>query len=121
MNTKTTISISEARKRIFDIAEEVQRPNTHYTLTENGRPKAVVMSAEEFESWQETIEVMRDFPDLNKDIKQAEKEYERGDYITLEELLAKEGFVLADKSKKKYGVSNNPAKAGAKRPRKNRK
>lgn len=121
MNTKTTISISEARKRIFELAEEVQRPNTYYTLTENGRPKVVLMSAEEFESWQETMEVMRDFPDLDKDIKQAEKEYERGDYITLEELLAKEGFVLADKSKQKYGASNHSAKAGAKGSGKNRK
>lgn len=40
----------------------------YYTLTDKGRPKAVVMSAEEFESWAETLEVMRDFPNLDKDI-----------------------------------------------------
>ena len=102
MNTKTTLPISEARKKIFRIAEEVQRPATHYILTEKGKPKAVVMSAEEFESWQETLEVECDFPDLKKDIKKAEREYKQRRYKTLEEILSKEGFVLADKAKKKY-------------------
>ena len=100
MNTKTTLSISEARKRIFEIAKKVQKPSTHYILTERGRPKVVLMSAEEFESWQETLEVVRDFPNLEKDIKKAEREYKQGRYSTLENVLSKQGFVLADKSKK---------------------
>ena len=100
MDTKTTLSISEARKRIFEIAKKVQKPSTHYILTEKGRPKVVFMSAEEFESWQETLEVVRDFPNLEKDIKKAEREYKQGRYSTLENVLSKQGFVLADKSKK---------------------
>lgn len=100
MNTKTTLSISEARKKIFEMAKKVQKPSTHYILTEKGRPKVAFMSAEEFESWQETLEVVRDFPGLEKDIKKAEREYKRGNYSTLENVLSKEGFVLADKAKK---------------------
>jgi len=115
MTTKNIIPISEARKNIFKIAEEVQKPDNHYILTEKGRPKAVLMSAGDFESWQETIEVMKDFPSLKKDIEEAEKEYKNGDYITLDELLAKEGYVLADKSKKKYGVQASHSKKGSKR------
>lgn len=108
MNTKTTISISEARKKIFKIAEEVQKPGIFYTLTEKGRQKAVIMSAEEFESWAETLEVMKDFPDLGKDIKEANRAVKTGEYknwATLEEILAREGFAVADKSSRKYGVS----------------
>jgi prevent-host-death family protein len=71
MTIKNTLSISEARKKIFKIAEETQKPGNYYTFTENGRPKVVLMSAEEFESWQETLEVMRDFPNLKEDIKEA--------------------------------------------------
>lgn len=100
MDIATTLSISEARKKIFKIAEKVQKPATRYTLTEKGKPKAVIMSAEEFESWQETLEVMREFPDLEKDIKKAEREYRRGNCLTLENVLLREGFVLADKSGK---------------------
>jgi len=109
MKAKTTIPISEARKRIFEIAEEVQKPSNYYTLTEKGRPKAVLMSAEEFESWQETLETMHDFPNLNRDINEVEEAIKSGEYknwITLEELLSKEGFIISDKSAKKYGISS---------------
>ena len=119
MDTKTTLSISEARKKIFKIAERVQKPSTYYTLTEKGKPKAVVLSAEEFDSWQETLEVDRDFPSLEDDIKKAENEYRRKKYITLEEVLAKEGFILADRSKNKY-VPSGSIKTGRKRFRKSR-
>ncbi len=87
MNSKTTISISEARKKIFKIADEIQAPANYYFLTEKGKPKAVMMSAEEFESWAETLEVINDFPELKKDIKKAQEEYKKGDYINFEELL----------------------------------
>jgi len=116
MDTKTTLSISEARKKIFRIAEKVQKPATYYTLTEKGRPKAILMSAEEFESWQETLEVVRNFPNLEKDIKKAEREYRRGNYLTLEEILSKEGFVLAVKPRSK-NVSSSSIKKRSKRSR----
>ncbi len=118
MNGKTTLSITDARKKIFDIAEDVQRPGKYYTLTEQGKPKAVVISADEFESWQETLEIMEQFPDLPKDIAQVDKDIKSGaykNYITLEELLAKEGYVLSEKAKNKYAVSNKAGKKGSKR------
>lgn len=118
MPPKTT-SISDARKNIFMIADEVQNPDTHYILTENGKAKAVIMSAEEFESWQETIEVLHDFPDLKNDIAQAEKEFASGEYVTLDDLLAQEGYVLSEKSSA-YGVSHRNSKKIKKRTRKNR-
>ena len=117
MNTKTTIPITEARKRIFRISDEIQKPGQYYTLTEKGRPKAVIMSAEEFESWQETLETIQEIPSLDEDIKKAEEEYKKGGYITLEELLEKEGYILRDKSKKKYEVSSRNSKKSSKRSR----
>ena len=108
MDAKTTLSISEARKKIFKIAEQVQKPDTHYTLTEKGKPKAVMMSAEEFESWQETMEVICDFPDLEKDIKELERDQKSGaykGYVALEDVLAREGFLVADKAVKKNALS----------------
>src|SRR3990167_4953335 len=105
MDSKRTISITEARKRIFEIIDEVQKPDTYYTLTEKGRPKAVILSVEEFESLWETIKTLEDIPDLVQRAGDAERAYERGEYVTLEGLLAKEGYVLADKGKQKYEVS----------------
>ena len=115
---KNIISITEARKKIFHIADEVQKPGTVYILTENGRAKAVMLSAEEFESWQETLEVYRQFPNLDKDSKEAWQEFERGETTPLEDILKKEGFVLADEDKKKY-VSRRSTKKGRKGAKKN--
>ena len=109
MNAKTTISISEARRRIFDIAEEVQKPNKYYTFTENGKPKAVLMSAEEFDSLMEDLEMLED-PDLLRRIKESEEEFKRGEFVTLAELKRELGYTVtgvsrvADTGKKKYTV-----------------
>ncbi|MDP3995999.1 MAG: type II toxin-antitoxin system Phd/YefM family antitoxin [bacterium] len=118
MDAKTTLSISEARKKIFKIAEMVQRPSVRYTLTDKGRPKAVIMSADEFESWQETLEVREEFPDLKKDIREADRAIETGGYkkwTSLDDIMAKYGYVLADKGKNKYGMGNKIRKRGGKR------
>lgn len=117
MESKRTLPITEARKRIFEIIEEVQKPDTYYTLTEKGRPKAVILSVEEFESLWETIKTYEDFPDLTTDIEEAREEIRRGEYVMLEDLLAREGYVLADKGKQKYEV---PRRHSKKRPKKNR-
>lgn len=101
MNTKTTLSISEARKKIFDIADEVQKPNTYYTLTEKGKPKVVIVGAEEFESWIETLEVVKDFPNLREEIEGAHKDFAKGDYVTLDQLLLQEGYELPTHHSKK--------------------
>jgi antitoxin YefM len=98
MKTRTTISISEARKRLFEIAEKVQKPSVHYILTKRGKPKVAFMSAEEFESWQETLGAMHDFPDLEKDIRKAEKEYKQGYCSTLEDVLLEQGFIPVKRS-----------------------
>ncbi len=118
MDVKTTLPISEARKKIFEIAKMVQRPSTRYTLTDKGKPKAVIMSADEFESWQETLEVMKEFPDLEKDVRKADRAIKTGKYkkwASLDDIMAKYGYVLADKGKNKYGLGNKIRKKGAKR------
>ncbi|MBI3459199.1 type II toxin-antitoxin system Phd/YefM family antitoxin [Candidatus Azambacteria bacterium] len=73
----------------------MQKPSKYYTLTEKGRPKVVMMSAEDFESWQETLEVRKDFPNLEKDIKRAREDYKKGDYVTLNDLLKKRSSLLS--------------------------
>jgi len=120
MNTKTTLPISKARKEIFKIAEEVQKPSNYYTLTEKGRPKAVIMSANDFESWQETMEVMREFPDLDKEADKIDRAVKTGEYkkwAGLDDIMAKYGYVLADKGKNNYEVGIKTRKRCSKRVR----
>ena len=77
------ISATEARKNLFDIIKDVASPNSIYTLTERGNAKAVIMSATEFDSWLETLEVTHLFPNIHQTILKSRKEFEKGDYITI--------------------------------------
>ncbi|MCD4704814.1 type II toxin-antitoxin system Phd/YefM family antitoxin [bacterium] len=115
MSVKNILSITEARSNLFKIINQVEETGIPFTLTERGRSKAVLMSVDEFDSWQETIEVMRDFPNLTQDIKEAEEDYKKGNCVTLEKILTKEGFILTDKGKKRYAVSSLGVKKGSKR------
>ena len=105
---KKIISITEGRKKLFKIVEEVQRPDTYYTFTVDGKPKVVLMSKDEFDSIMETMEIMSD-PEIMKDIKKAEEDFKKGRYSSWEEVKEKLGFekkpalILRDKTKKKYG------------------
>ena len=112
------ISITEARKKLFQLANEVQTPGLSYTFTEKGKPKAVLMSAEEFDSWRETLEVMKEFPDLKEAVEKVDQDIKSGEYKkykTLEEVMEENGYILADKGIKKYAVANKPGKNSRKR------
>ncbi len=106
MNSKTTLSLTEARKNIFDIAEDVQKPGKFYTFTENGTPKVVLMSAGQFDSLMEDLELAAD-PGFAKRMALVEKELESGDYVTLDELKkelkfdTKKAYMVMEKANKK--------------------
>lgn len=53
-----SIPLKEARQKFSFIVDRVDRLRQRYVVTKNGVPRAVVMSADEFESWVETLELM---------------------------------------------------------------
>ncbi len=85
MDIKNTISSTEARTKFAEVIDNAGNGGARYTLTVNGRPKVVIMSADEFEGWQETIEILSE-PGALERIKKSEKQIERGEFVTLEEL-----------------------------------
>jgi prevent-host-death family protein len=55
-----TLPLSEAKSQLSGLVEEVRSLEEQVMITRNGRPAAVLVSAEEFERWKETIEVRGD-------------------------------------------------------------
>ncbi|CAI4032854.1 Antitoxin [Nitrospira tepida] len=53
-----TISLKEARAKFSMLVEKADRLSERFVVTKNGLPKAVVMGADEFESWVETLELL---------------------------------------------------------------
>lgn len=80
-----TLSISKAREDFPRLIERAHRLLEKYVITVNGDAKAIIMSNDEYESLQETFDILSE-PNALEEIKVAEKEIQKGDYVTLEEL-----------------------------------
>ncbi|OGG15271.1 hypothetical protein A2773_03705 [Candidatus Gottesmanbacteria bacterium RIFCSPHIGHO2_01_FULL_39_10] len=52
-----TIPANEARSNLYQILNEVGEEWRQFTITHRGKPRAVIISPEEFASWQETLEI----------------------------------------------------------------
>ena len=55
-----TLSLSEAKKQLRKLVELVSGVDEEIVITKNGRPAAVLVSPDEFESWRETTIVRFD-------------------------------------------------------------
>jgi len=56
----TTLPLSEVKARLSEIADEVDRTHERVHVTRNGREYVVLLSAEDLESLEATIELLRD-------------------------------------------------------------
>ncbi len=63
-----TLSVSEAKMKLSGLIDTVNATDEEIVITKNGRPAAVLVSPEEFESLKETVAVRSDSA-LMKEIK----------------------------------------------------
>jgi len=56
----SNLPANEARSNFYQILEETGGNLRQFTISHRGIPTAVIMSAEEFASWQETLEILSD-------------------------------------------------------------
>ena len=83
-----TLSLSEAKAKLSALVEDVERRDAEVMITRNGRPAAVLVSTEEYESWKETRAIRAD-RDLMRDIRAglAALKARKARLYTLDELL----------------------------------
>ena len=63
-----TLSLSEAKAKLSGLIEDVERRDEEIVITRNGRPAAVLVSPDEYDSWKETLAIRVD-RDLMREIK----------------------------------------------------
>ena len=85
------MTTTQARKVFYQVIETAKRPGMHIVITHKGIPEVVMMSFEEFEGWQETMEIMAD-PELSSDLLKSMKQLKAGtlktvDYDTVKKRL----------------------------------
>lgn len=84
----TTLPATKARKQFFKLIKAADQPGTTITITVEGEPKVVMMSVEEFEGWQETLEILTDRK-LTRNIKEALTDLKKGKVYSFEEVKKK--------------------------------
>jgi prevent-host-death family protein len=55
-----TMALSEVKARLSELLDIIERRNELVTITRNGKPVAIIVRKDEYEGWQETLEIMRD-------------------------------------------------------------
>lgn len=86
------IAATHARSKFLELVDEVDKFLKRYIITKKGRPKAVLLSAEEFESWEETLYTLS-HPQTMKAIREGERDWKAGrkeKFVALEELRKKD-------------------------------
>ena len=83
-----TMPLSEVKTRLSQLVDAVERRDEVVTITRNGKPVAIIVSKDEYEGWQETLEIMRN-PKFMKEIRRGIQSLKRTRRrYTLDELFA---------------------------------
>ena len=82
------LSVSEAKMKLSGLIDTVNATDEEVVITKNGRPAAVLVSPEEFDSLKETVAVRSDSA-LRKEIKKGLRalKMKRAQLYTLDELF----------------------------------
>lgn len=81
-----TISATDARIKLYDLLEEVEKLSKRVIITSHGKTKAVLVNADELESMEETLEILRDKRTMAS-ITKSMKEIKAGKIIPFEEVV----------------------------------
>ena len=130
-NTEKIFTATKARNNFFTLLESLKTLSNYITITHHGKPIAIMMNPDEFESWQETVEISCN-PVLVRNIKKSAGDLAKGRYLTLDEVFPEfeKRMTIADKANIEYRikqivknqkkhVSSNHTGKGKKRTKKN--
>ncbi len=82
-----TLPLAEAKATLSRLVDRVEKTDEEVLITRNGRPVAVLVSPDEYESWKETRAIQSDRA-LMREIRKGLRELEKGGRVyTLEQLF----------------------------------
>ena len=75
--------LTEARSRLSEIVDDVVTTGSDLVITRHGRPSAVVVGYDEYESLLETLNILSD-PETMADLAEAEADMAAGNLVDLD-------------------------------------
>lgn len=86
----TTVPVGEARDHLSELLGEVERTHERVSITRHGRPIAVLISPDDLESLEETLDILST-PGALEAIREGQAEIAAGQGVSLEEIRAEFG------------------------------
>lgn len=80
--------LAEVRANFSEMVDRVEQQHDRITVTRNGRPAAVLMSADDLEALDDTLELLSD-PAAMADIERARRDVAAGNAVSADEIRAK--------------------------------
>ena len=77
-----TVPFSEAKSHLSDLADRVEREHDRVLVTRNGRPSFVLISPDDLDSLEETLEITRD-KELLASLRRSRREAAAGKAVPL--------------------------------------
>lgn len=81
-----TVPFSDAKAHLSELADRVEIEHDRILVTRNGRPSFVLMSVDDLDSLEETLDIARD-PELMKSIARSRDEAGRDERVRLRDHL----------------------------------
>jgi antitoxin YefM len=82
------ISLAEAKAKLSEVLDGVETTQEHVIVTRRGKPVALIMSPDEYEGLEETLDILST-PGALEQVRQADAEIDAGNWVTAAELRAK--------------------------------
>jgi antitoxin YefM len=82
MTAAEHLSLADVKNRLSEVVDRLEREHGRVIITKHGRPAAVVLSIEDLEGLEETLELLAD-PKVMRRIKKANAELVEGKSATL--------------------------------------
>lgn len=86
-----TVPLSEARAKLSELLDEVERLHEHVVITRSGRPVAVLVPTAEYDALEETMEILND-EDLLTALRESEEDVKARRVVPLERVRRELGL-----------------------------
>ena len=80
-----TLSLANVKSKFSEMVDRVEHTHDRIVVTRNGRPAAVLISPEELESLEDTLELLSD-PEAMRQLEESRRAHADGDFISGDEL-----------------------------------
>ena len=81
-----TVPFTEAKAHLSELVDRTDREHERFVVTKNGRPAAVLLSPDDLEALEETVEILQD-TDLLESIRRSRREAAAGKRSRLKDHL----------------------------------